>query len=162
MIDSEGRLDADRITQEVWCGATLEEDDLSSLIRLGISRVVNLETSQHYDFQALLRARIDYFNIPVQDIDYPLPELVIEQTVTAIDEAARRGRRVYVHCTAGWQRSPAIVACYLIYKGLSAEQSFELVKQMRPAARFYASHISSAIRYEARLRLLGAGGKAGS
>lgn len=146
------QLDADRITEEVWCGATLETNDIPILVSLGIRRVINLETREHYDFKSLARANIELFNIPLLDIDHPLPDDVIERAVFLIDEAARRGNQVYVHCTAGWQRSPAIVACYLINKGISAEKSLALVKEMRPAARFYQSHIASAFEYEKELR----------
>ncbi len=146
------RLDADRITEEVWCGATLETSDIPVLVALGIRRVINLETRELYDFKALARANIELFNIPLLDIDHPLPDDIIERAVSLIDEAAQRGNQVYVHCTAGWQRSPAIVACYLIHKGISAERSLALVKEMRPVARFYQSHIASAFEYEKELR----------
>ncbi|HEY7544841.1 MAG TPA: dual specificity protein phosphatase [Blastocatellia bacterium] len=146
------QLDADRITEEVWCGATLQTEDIPVLVSLGIRRVINLETREHYDFKALARANIELFNVPLLDIDHPLPNDLIEKTVSLIDEAAQRGDQVYVHCTAGWQRSPAIIACYLIHRGISAEESLALVKEKRPPARFYQSHIASAFDYEIRLR----------
>ncbi|MEW6213118.1 MAG: dual specificity protein phosphatase [Acidobacteriota bacterium] len=146
------QIDADRITEEVWCGATLETGDLPILVSLGIRRVINLENYENYDFKALAEADIEVFNLPLLDIDHPLPDDLIQRAVSLIDEAARRGDQVYVHCTAGWQRSPAVVACYLIYKGMGAEESLALVKRMRPVARFYQSHIASAFEYELRLR----------
>ncbi len=146
------RLDADRITEEVWCGATLDTNDIPVLAALGIRRVINLEIRELYDFKAVARANIELFNIPLLDIDHALPDDLIARAVFLIDEAAQRGDQVYVHCTAGWQRSPAIVACYLIHKGVSAEHALALVKEKRPAARFYQSHIASAFEYETRLR----------
>jgi atypical dual specificity phosphatase len=147
-------FDAERITEEVWCGSTLEAGDIGKLARMGIRRVVNLETWQRYDFDAVRRAGMEFFNIPIQDLDLPISERVIEKAVIAIDESARRGHQVYVHCTAGWQRSPAIIACYLIFKGMTAEAALSLVKERRPVARFYSSHIASAIEFESKLRSL--------
>ena len=145
-------LDADQITEEVWCGATLDTNDIPLLTALGIRRVINLENYEGYDFKALAEADIEVFNLPLLDIDHPLPDDLIERAVSLIDEAAGRGNQVYVHCTAGWQRSPAVVACYLIYKGMGAEESLALVKKMRPVVRFYQSHIASAFEYEKQLR----------
>lgn len=145
-------LDAGQINEHIWCGATLDRSDIPSLESLGINRVINLETFLRYYPESLGRVGIDFVSIPVPDIDQPIPEKLIDSVVAAIAEAVSRGGKVYVHCTAGWQRSPALVACYLVYTGLPAEQALALVKQGRPVARFYPAHIASAIRYEARLR----------
>jgi atypical dual specificity phosphatase len=152
-MSSTRKLDADQITEEVWCGATLDVTDIPLLEGIGIKRVINLETYENYPPAALTEAGIDFINIPVLDIDHPLPTKIIDVAVAAIDEVASRGARVYVHCTAGWQRSPAIIACYLVRKGLTAEQALAEVRSRRPVARFYPAHIASAIRYEVRLRI---------
>jgi len=145
-------LDADRITETLWCGATLDECEFEMLSSLGIKRVVNVETYNRYSPGAFARFGIDFVNIPIRDIDQPLSDKQIDRVVTSIDEVASRGGAVYLHCTAGWQRSPALAACYLVYNGLSAEEALSLVKQSRPVARFYSAHIASVMRYEKRLR----------
>ena len=145
-------LDANQITDQVWCGATLVANSIPALAALGIKLVVNVEMFQNYSPESLARAGIDFLSIPIRDIDEPLADRVIDKAVAAINEFASRGEPVYTHCTAGWQRSPAIVACYLVYTGMQAEKSLALIKQKRPVARFYASHIASVIGYELRLR----------
>lgn len=145
-------LDADQINEHIWCGATLEQSDIPLLGKLGIDRVVNLETYLRYHPDSLASIGIDFVSIPVPDIDQPLQVRSIEAFVLAIEEVVSRGGKVYVHCTAGWQRSPALVACYLVYTGFPAERALAVVKQRRPVARFYPSHIASAMRYETRLR----------
>ena len=144
-------LDANRITENLWCGATLDSTEFEMLQSLGIKRVVNVETYERYSSAKLAQFGIDFVNIPVLDIDHPLPEKIIDAAVAAIDEITSRGDKVYLHCTAGWQRSPALAACYLVYTGMQAEQALALVKQCRPVARFYPAHIASVIRYELRL-----------
>jgi hypothetical protein len=145
-------LDADPINEHIWCGATLDREDFPLLGTLGINCVINLETYLRYSPRSLASAGIGFVSIPVADIDQALPEKFIDAGVAAIEEVISGGGNVYVHCTAGWQRSPALVACYLVYAGLPAERALALVKQRRPVARFYSSHIASAMRYEARLR----------
>ena len=150
-MDSE-TLDADRITETLWCGATLDEGEFEALSSLGIKRVVNVETYKRYSTQDFARLGMDFVNVPIQDIDQPLSDKQIDRVVAAIDEVAARAESVYLHCTAGWQRSPALAACYLVYKGLSAEDALVTVKRSRPVARFYSTHIASVMRYEMRLR----------
>ncbi|HET9533221.1 MAG TPA: dual specificity protein phosphatase [Blastocatellia bacterium] len=145
-------LDADRINEQIWCGATLDGEDFPLLGTLGINCVINLETCLRYSPQSLASTGIGFVSIPVPDLDQPLSEKFIDAGVAAIEDVVSGGGNVYVHCTAGWQRSPALVACYLVYAGLPAERALALVKQRRPVARFYSSHIASAMRYEARLR----------
>lgn len=147
------KLDADRITEQVWCGATLEVTDILALPVYAIKRVVNLETYENYPPSALRQSGIDFVHIPVLDIDHPLADKTIDKLVAAIDEVAARGEGVYVHCTAGWQRSPAAVACYLVHTGMDAEQALALVKEKRPVVRFYPAHIASVFKYASRLRV---------
>lgn len=145
-------FDASQITGQVWCGATLSSNDIPMLVTLDIKRVVNVEMFQAYPLEGLARAGIDFVSFPIRDINEPLSDRVIDSVVAAIYECASCNSHVYVHCTAGWQRSPAVVACYLVYTGMAAERALALVKQKRPAARFYSSHIASVMRYEMRLR----------
>jgi hypothetical protein len=42
--------------------------------------------------------------------------------------------RVYVHCIAGWNRSPTIVWLYLVACGLSSEAARELIEARAPDA----------------------------
>lgn len=145
-------LDAAQIAERLWCGATLDESQFAALRALGIRRVVNVEIFVYYSRAVLTSFGMDFLNVPIKDNDQPLSDKVIDRIVAAIDEVAARGESVYLHCTAGWQRSPALAACYLVYKGMAAETALAKVKQRRPVARFYSSHIASVLRYEMRLR----------
>ena len=42
-----------------------------------------------------------------------------------------------VHCRGGMNRSPAVVAAFLIWKyGFAASRAMEVVREAKPAARF--------------------------
>jgi protein-tyrosine phosphatase len=150
--ESRELLDAAQIAERLWCGATLDESQFEVLRALGIRRVISVEIFVYYSRATLQRFGIDFLNVPINDNDTPLVDKVIDRIVAAIDEVIVRGESVYLHCTAGWQRSPALAACYLVYKGMTAETALAYVKQRRPVARFYSSHIASVLRYERRLR----------
>lgn len=50
-----------------------------------------------------------------------------------IEESAKKGQGVFVHCQRGLSRSPTLVMAYLmIKKHLSLREAFELVKRKRP------------------------------
>jgi protein-tyrosine phosphatase len=56
------------------------------------------------------------------------------------------GRNVLVHCSMGMQRSPAVVAAYLIkYNKLNVEEAMDYVKRKRPEAFFYKSTFERAL-----------------
>jgi hypothetical protein len=94
--------------------------------------------------------------IPIQDdpdevnamLQYMQETGVLEKIYTAVNQ----GERILVHCSAGMQRSCALVACYLVwYRGLSAEEAVEYIRQKRPVAFFGGANLWNAI-YQTELR----------
>ena len=69
--------------------------------------------------------------LPVQDHEAPtLCQLDIG--TAAIEEAERRGYRVYLHCKNGHGRSPTMAISYFIRTGLSLEEAEARVRSGRP------------------------------
>lgn len=49
-------------------------------------------------------------------------------------------KRVLVHCQMGQQRSPAVVACYLVvYHSMNPQEAVAYIRRQRPAAFFFGS-----------------------
>lgn len=76
---------------------------------------------------------IGFCHIPVKDFT----KATIDQFVSGVAFIARNvesGRKVLVHCGAGWGRSPSFVAAYLLFtKECNDTQSaVELIQQKRP------------------------------
>jgi protein-tyrosine phosphatase len=76
---------------------------------------------------------VKYLNIPILDLTAPTPEQ-LRVMAEFIEEESRNGV-VYVHCKAGYSRSVAAVAAYLIGSGacVSGADAFEIVKVARPS-----------------------------
>jgi len=93
--------------------------------------------------------------IPVNDDPFdsiPLYHVLRDGTALAdIHEVLAAGGAVLVHCMAGAQRSPAVVACYLIkYHGMSIEKAIAHVQTRRPVAFFWGVDLYDAIRAYSR------------
>jgi protein phosphatase len=52
----------------------------------------------------------------------------LREAVAFIDEQVGRGEVVYVHCKAGYSRSAAVVAAYLIHTGRAATAAAAVTK----------------------------------
>lgn len=79
--------------------------------------------------------------IPIKDDPFdsvPLFQILRDGTALRdIRDELAHGGRVLVHCQAGAQRSPAVVACYLVaFHDMTPEQAIEAVKAARPIAFF--------------------------
>jgi protein-tyrosine phosphatase len=111
---------------------------------LGVTAVLNLQTDEdfrHWNIDwagvtAGYRERgIVLERVPITDFD---PTELIERIGDAAERLSRLlavGHTVYVHCTAGQQRSPAAVIAYLVQEqGIALDLAVEQVSQRRPCA----------------------------
>ena len=71
---------------------------------------------------------IKVLHVPVRDMRAPSIDEFLS-IFKWIDEAIKAGR-VIVHCNAGIGRSPTIIIGYLMYRGLSLDESMALVKSI--------------------------------
>jgi len=105
-----------------------------------------LPDQNKYDIQAVLDLRgrakttfppsIQFKHVPLKDKGRPTPEQV-EECFAFIGEAVKQEKRILVHCVAGINRSPAIVAGYLAQRlpySFTIETAVEFVKEKRRAA----------------------------
>ncbi|SRR5690606_33253591 len=138
-----GVLQFDQVLDEVFIGTCpVRAADVRRLkSALGVSAVLNLQTDEDFerwriDWPALLAAygthEIAVERVPIRDFD---PEDLAARVTQAAERLARLievGHRVYVHCTAGQQRSPAAVICYLVTRhGYDLDAAFARVSENR-------------------------------
>jgi hypothetical protein len=76
------------------------------------------EQSAAYDVQAA------HYRFPIGDYGLPTPQLM-NTLLDQIEESLESGRKIYLHCWGGIGRTGTTVGCYLIRKGMNAEESLD-------------------------------------
>jgi protein-tyrosine phosphatase len=128
------------ITPTLFVGSNPRSQiDVSRLRAAGITAVLNLQTdadldalsvdsaalSSHYSGHDIVVARL-----PIRDFDPDDVEQRLGNAVIVLDRLLDSGHRVYVHCTAGINRSPTVVIAYLTwYCGWSLDQAAAHVRE---------------------------------
>jgi atypical dual specificity phosphatase len=119
----------------------LDEQDVAMLHWAGVERVLNLVEDGEYRpkereavEQAFAKAGIEEHRLPLPDYG-GLPSELVDRAVSIISDWLAEGHRTYVHCRAGWQRSPAIaVALVALRDGLDIDEALEAVRVRKPSA----------------------------
>lgn len=124
---------ADVITPQLVVGGFIDAGDWRQLVEQGVSVVVSLQSERH-DEDAFGALQPDgYLRLPTLDHTAPTVSQ-LRMGAAFIDEAARAGKTVLVHCHAGVGRSTLLCTCYLIYAGMDAEEAWRTVKAKRTIA----------------------------
>lgn len=136
-------VDCDEIIPaRLWVGGYLRPEDVKQLARNLISTVVSLQTDDDLatlgiQIQKLLKAyqetRIELRRIPIPDFDKNSLAANLPLCVAELQEALQpEWTRVYLHCTAGINRSPTIAAAYLIRsRDMSAAEAYDYITARR-------------------------------
>jgi hypothetical protein len=113
-----GRREVDRLIDETRAGAILclQEDRDAEHWGVDLERV-KLHAEQRLGQGRHLRA-------PARDFDGDSLRLVLPRAAAMLEREIQAGRRVYVHCTAGLGRAPAVAIAwrYWFYDGDEAEE----------------------------------------
>lgn len=100
--------------------------DARRLAQAGVTAVMNLQTER--DFQRLgidwntlemhyHELGIAVYRVPMIDFDEADIERLLPQAVSSLNDALTAGHRVYLHCTAGQERSPTTAVAWLAWYG---------------------------------------------
>src|SRR5581483_5802769 len=108
---------------------------------LGIERLLNLVEDEEYRAgerdavkAALSSAGIREYRLSLTDYG-GLPAPAIEAAVQEVSQWLDEGRRAYVHCRAGWQRSAAIAAGVVaVRQGLEIDDAIAYVQARKASA----------------------------
>lgn len=119
----------------------VDRSDFAVLAAIGIQRVLNLVEDEEYrpgDRRAVVQAlhdveieerrvgMTDYGRLPAEQL-----EAAVQQVSTWLGE----GRRTYVHCRAGWQRSAAVAAGVVAVRdGVDIDEALASVQARKPTA----------------------------
>jgi len=132
-------INFDRITDDIFVGSCPTNTiDVERLKNAGISAVLNLQT--HGDFithkihwptlaQSYRQHDISVRRVPIIDFDQEDLAKRLPQATHSLKRLIDNNHIVYVHCTAGVERSPATVVGYLArHKRLGLNRALSIVK----------------------------------
>jgi predicted protein tyrosine phosphatase len=119
----------------------LDQDDVDTLARMGVDRVLNLTEDDEYRpgerqavERALAGAGIAESRLPLTDYGH-LPAEELEAAVYAVGNWLDNAERAYLHCRAGWQRSAAVAAGVVaIRAGIDIDEALHYVRRRKPSA----------------------------
>ena len=112
----------DRVLPNLFVGPDLwDEADFETLESLKISAILSLqreddfrrEDGLEWERSAAARAGLAFRNVPVTDFDRLDLQRKLPECVAALDSLLKAGHTVYLHCTAGVNRSPTVAVAYL-------------------------------------------------
>jgi len=140
---AEMSLDCDEIIPgRLWVGAYVRPQDVQELREMGVTTVVNLQSTDDYAYwgisetevnRAFAASGIELRRAPVQDFNKEAMEERLPHCVAEVERAlASEDACVYLHCTAGVNRSPTVAAALLMCEqGMTAREAFDFVNARR-------------------------------
>lgn len=130
---------------------------LADLTREGIQGLVSL-TESPLPAPVLREHGMKYLHLPIRDFRAPTWRQ-IDQFVEFVDRRLAERTAVSVHCQAGLGRTGTLLACYLVWTGMTASDAMDEVVRKRPGSIETDEQRQAIRKYEARLRRRSARGR---
>ncbi|MGR3309792.1 MAG: dual specificity protein phosphatase 23 [Candidatus Brocadiales bacterium] len=124
-------------------------NDFENLRDDGIDAIVSL-TEDQLNQPLIEEFGFEYLHIPIEDLSVPTMDQ-IEDFVEFACRMRKEEKSIVVHCGAGIGRTGTILACYLVSKGYSAEESITEVRRKRPGSIETDEQLEIVYMYERKL-----------
>ena len=96
------------------------KDEFEELKSRKVTAILSLQTDEDRveggiegERTAAHEAGLAFSSVPVEDFNRADLRISLPESVAELDRLLKQGHTVYVHCTAGVNRSPTVVAAYL-------------------------------------------------
>ena len=143
-------LELSIITREILMGTqATSTEDLQTLRSLGVEGLLSLQDSDDFRRSSInwsnlvIAGRqhgIDMRHVPIRDFDPGEFMNNMDKALNELDDLLSEYQRVYVHCTAGINRSSGVVIAYLaLRRGIGVDAAHRLVRTRRPQVSPYRS-----------------------
>ena len=140
--------DVSRILPTLFIGrAPATAADVAGLKRRGISAVLSLQTDDDLAALGLSWSRLEEWyraaaiaahRLPIEDWSAQAVIARLDEAVQALDRLLAAGHTVYLHCTAGVNRSPSVALGYLRQvKKEPLRRALRRITRSRPQAAPY-------------------------
>ena len=118
------------------------EDDFKNISEKGINEIINLQTDD--DIKArqvnpqlqIIQSKKFGINInryPIEDYSHEVMVSRLKGASDLLNELLKKGKTVYVHCTAGMYRASSTVILYLVlYENYGVDEAIEFCSKYRP------------------------------
>ena len=114
------------MTQDIFLGRFASRERLHELRELNVTDILNVS-----DTPSQLKTDDGPFRsvtwLDIEDRTLIPADIAIKAIDTIHQSLTQDGGRVYVHCMAGWNRSPTILWCYLIACGIDPDDAARLI-----------------------------------
>ena len=122
------RLNRSKITDHLFLGSQYNLMGLKKLKAMGITAIVNMRMHNTYGNAA--HEGIAYLHLPTVDNTPPLLAVLIKGA-DFMDNEIENGGKVYVHCRQGLGRGPTMAMAYLIKKGKTFDEAYDMIRKVR-------------------------------
>jgi protein-tyrosine phosphatase len=121
-----------QITPHIHVGGQYRQRGWPALRSRGITAVINLRTE--FDDAEAGIAPPNYLYLPAIDDHAPSLEQ-LRQGSGFIENEISAGGAVYIHCGSGIGRAPTMAAGYFLNTGLTPDQAWAKIREVRPFIR---------------------------
>lgn len=119
------------IADDLAIGGRILHDEWPRLSQEGLGAVVDCRAEGRDPDALLARLGIDFLHLPTADSG-DFDAAAVTAAASWIDQRRAAGRRVLVHCRAGRGRSVLLAAAALALRGISPDESLDLIRAKRP------------------------------
>jgi protein-tyrosine phosphatase len=144
-----------QITDLVYLGGQINLRGWRKFEEWGVQALVNMRVE--YDDRLFGIDTPHYLWLPTIDGTSPSLEQ-LARGVVFMQQQIAQGRGVYVHCAAGFGRSPSQMIAYLLACGFGVDEATEFVRERRPVISLSPHQTGQIARFGQELQKLRAGG----
>ena len=130
------------------CARPESEAELEGLKRQNVKAIVSL-TGTPLNPAIVTRLGFEYLHAHVSG---PPTINQLDEIVQFIESKNAEGKPVLIHCGEGTGRTGTVLAAYLVYHGMAAEEAMKRVRQLRPGSIQNLEQENAVRQYEKTIR----------